>query len=797
MKRFAKAKGAGVIMQAPGAPGVGTHWCSADKDGVGTAIESVSRVWFTIGQGIVNEVYFPRMDIAMIKDAQCLVRHCDGRFWEEKVDLDYTIEYIDPEAPAFRVTSRERTGAFAIEKRILTSTTSDVLVVNIGMQVFAGDPSDYRLYWMVAPHIANQSAHQNAGLGNIRGQVSMEAWFDNLSLCVATSEPLKSASVGYSGQSDGWTLLRLGEFTEYDEALDGHVVLTGELDWQNVPQQTVFMAFGRTRREARFKANLSLLESYGVMERQYLTGWHEYFGGLGLLPDNHRWAFMQRISAMVIKTHHGKLFLGGTIASLTVPWGTVAQEEHIGGYHLVWPRDMVEASSALLALGDVDGARQSLKYLMATQHEDGSWSQNFWVDGTPYWKGSQLDETAFPIHLAWRLETEGHMGDTESAYPMVKRALGYLIANGPVTSQDRWEEDGGYSPSSLAAMITALVLGGDLAQRHQDLLVVDQVLTVADYWQHYLDYWTFTHHGTAVADFSEYYERIHPETEVAPGGRVHSGYVPIKNRAHLEWFAERAVIDGGFLELVRYGIKDAKDPHIVASVKAYDAGLKIQGPFGPLWHRYNGDGYGEGPQGEPYQGSGIGRAWPLLSGERGHYALALGEDVTPYLEVMAKSATKGGMIPEQVWDEPDLSEAGLHFGRPTGSAAPLVWAHSEFVKLVRGFETGVGFELYEPVTRRYGGGVDPYRGIVIWRFNHRRHHWRDQDRVIRVMVDAPARVLWTADGWATQRECLAQANHLGAFLVDIDVSNTQRIEFTFYWTESLQWEGQNYVVNRA
>lgn len=784
-------------MQAPGAPGVGTHWCSAAKDGVGTAIESVSRVWFTIGQGIVNEVYFPRMDIAMIKDAQCLVRHRDGRFWEEKVDLDYSVEYIDQEAPAFHVTSREPGGAFVIEKRILTATTTDVLAVNIGMQVFAGDPSDYRLYWMVAPHIANQSAHQNAELGSIRGHVSMEAWFDNLSLCVVTSEPLKAASVGYSGESDGWTLLRAGELTEYDQAPDGHVVLTGELDWQSAPQQTVLMAFGRTRREARFKANLALLESYEVMERQYLLGWHKYFEGLKLLPDSHRFAAMQRISAMVIKTHHGKLFPGGIIASLTVPWGTVAKEEHIGGYHLVWPRDMVETSSALLALGDVEGARQSLHYLMATQHEDGSWSQNFWVDGTPYWQGSQLDETAFPIHLAWRLETEGHVADKDSAYPMVKRALGYLIANGPVTSQDRWEEDGGYSPSSLAAMITALVLGGDLAQRHQDLAVAEYVLAVADYWQHYLDYWTFTHHGTAVSGFSEYYERIHPETEVASDGSVHSGYVPIKNRAHLDWFAERAVIDGGFLELVRYGIKDAKDLHMVASVNAYDAGLKLEGPFGPLWHRYNGDGYGEGPNGEPYQGSGIGRAWPLLTGERGHYALALGQDVTPYLEVMAKSATKGGMIPEQVWDEPDRPEAGLYLGRPTGSAAPLVWAHSEFVKLLWGSETGSGFESYAPVTNRYDKGADPYRGMVIWRFNHRRRHWREDDRMIRVMVDAPARVLWTTDGWATQTEQLANPHALGGFSVDIDVTTSQGIEFTFYWTESLKWEGQNYSVNRA
>ncbi len=785
-------------MQAPGAPGIGTHWSSANKDGVGTAIQDVSRVWFTIGHGILNEVYFPRMDIAMIKDAQCLVRHSDGRFWEEKIDLDHTIAYIDDEAPAFQVTSRERNGLFVIEKRIVASTTNDVLVIRIGMDVLDGDPNDYRIYWMVAPHIANQSDHQNAQLGRIRGQVILEAWFDNLSLAVATSVPLKSSSVGYSGVSDGWTVLKgHGELDEYDEATDGHVVLTGELDWQKTPQQTIYVGFGRTRREARFKTNLALLESYEIMEQQYINGWHDYFQRLHLLAPEHRWATMQRISAMVIKTHHGKLFPGGIIASLTVPWGPTAPEEHIGGYHLVWPRDMVETSSALIALGDFEGACQSLKYLMATQHEDGSWSQNFWIDGTPYWKGSQLDETAFPIHLAWRLETEGHWPSEDSVYPMVKRALGYLVATGPVTAEDRWEEDGGYSPSSLAAMITALVLGAELARKHQDLVVADYVLSVADYWQHYLDVWTFTHEGSAVPGFTEYYERIHPETEVALDGNVQTGYVPIKNRVHLDWIDERAVIDGGFLELVRYGIKSAQDPHIQASVAAYDAALKIEGPFGPLWHRYNGDGYGEGPGGEPYQGSGIGRAWPLLSGERGHYALALGEDTAPYLQVMAGSATAGGMIPEQVWDAPDIPEAGLQFGRPTGSAAPLVWAHSEFIKLLRSFEDQVGFECYDPVQKRYRNGSDPYRGVVIWRFNHRRRHWREGDHVVRIVVDAPARVLWTSDGWVTHSEAVAVSNALGGFWIDVEVDASDAIEFTFYWTASARWEGLNYGLIRA
>ncbi len=784
-------------MQAPGAPGIGTHWSPANKDGVGTAIEDVSRVWFTVGQGIINEVYFPRMDIAMLKDAQCLVRHSDGRFWEEKRDLDHTIDYLDDKAPVFRMTSRERRGAFVIAKEIVTSTTSDVLIVRIGMQVLDGNPEHYRLYWMVAPHIANQSSHQNAQLGMIRGQISMEAWYDNLSLCVATSVPLKSASVGYSGISDGWTMLNNpGDLIEYDQALDGHVVLTGELDWQNTSEQTIAMGFGRTRREARFKTNLTLLESYDGMKQQYIAGWHTYFEGLKMLPDGHPWSSMQRISAMVLKTHHGKLFPGGIIASLTVPWGPVASDEHIGGYHLVWPRDMVETSLALMALGDYEGARQSLKYLMATQHEDGCWSQNFWVDGTPFWKGSQLDETAFPIHLAWRLETEGHVAPDDSVYAMVKRALGYLVAQGPVTGQDRWEEDSGYSPSSLAAMIAALVLGAELARNHQDMGVADYVLIVADYWQHYLDSWTFTHHGTAVPGFTEYYERIHPDTAVAVDGKVHNGYVPIKNRTHLDWFDERAVIDGGFLELVRYGIKSARDPHMVSSVAAYDAALKIEGPFGPLWHRYNGDGYGEGPHGEPYQGSGIGRAWPLLSGERGHYALALGEDVTPYLQVMAKSATAGGMIPEQVWDCPDLPEAGLQFGRPTGSAAPLVWAHSEFIKLVRASEDGIGFETYGPLQQRYLRGQEPYRGILIWRFNHRRRQWQDGDRVVRIVVDAPARIVWTTDGWATQREGEAASNDLGGFFVDVAIDNSDAIEFTFYWMDAAHWEGVNFGITR-
>ncbi len=148
-----------------------------------------------------------------------------------------------------------------------------------------------------------------------------------------------------------------------------------------------------------------------------------------------------------------------------------------------------------------------------------------------------------------------------------------------------------------------------------------------------------------------------------------------------------------------------------AGVAVADGLLAVDLPTGRAWHRYNEDGYGEHADGTPFDGSGIGRAWPLLTGERGHLALAAGEDPLPYLAAMTAMTGPGGMLPEQVWDADPIPPLFLEPGRPTGAAMPLVWAHAEFVKLVNAIRRGRPIEQLAAVVDRYAtGSATPLAG---------------------------------------------------------------------------------------
>ncbi|AUW93894.1 glucan 1,4-alpha-glucosidase [Sulfobacillus thermotolerans] len=787
---------------APGHPGLDATWTSSAKHGVGTAMADTSRVWFTLSHGILNEIYFPRMDVANTRDAQLLIVSRDGQFWEEKRDLIHEVQYIHPDAPAYKLINTDPQGRFRITKRIVTWPEGDALLTHVRFEVLQGARSDYRVFFLLAPHIKNQGGHNNAALIDLRGRQAVMAWRGDAALCIGSTVPFVRRSVGFVGYSDGWTQLHgTRELIEYTEALDGNVALTAELDLTS-DEQTLAVAFGGTREEAQFTAELALLHNYYHIEQDYIAGWSAYMDSLpGLVPHDHPHAHLQRVSAFVLKTHHGKLFPGGIIASLSIPWGNAAGDGNMGGYHLVWPRDMVEAAQAFLALGDITSARQSLFFLMATQQANGSWPQNFWLDGQPYWKGSQLDETAFPILLAYRLEQMDAMRTGEDLYPMVRRALAYICQTGPVTEQDRWEEDSGYSPSTLAITISALIVGAELARRRGDNDVAAYCEMLADYWQGRIDKWTFTEHGQVDPRFPCHYIRIHTQAPRSPDGRVDHGFVPIKNMppGAPNLYPEEAVIDGGFLELVRYGLKAADDPHITQSVAAYDAILKQELPYGPLWHRYNHDGYGEQEDGSPFQGHGRGRLWPLLAGERGHYAIALGQSPEPYLAAMEGSASIGGLLPEQVWDSADIPERELFLGRPSGSAMPLVWAHAEYIKLVRSAMDGHVFELPELVHTRYIQRPHDARhsGMLFWQFNHKRLHWHAGDQLLRIAVPRPGVLVYTTDEWAHVLNAELHDAHVGMYYHDIALHGLTAVEFTFYWSTEQRWEGMNYRMERS
>ncbi len=261
--------------------------------------------------------------------------------------------------------------------------------------------------------------------------------------------------------------------------------------------------------------------------------------------------------------------------------------------------------------------------------------------------------------------------------------------------------------------------------------------------------------------------------------------------------AADAVVSPDALALVRFGLRAADDPRILNTIKVIDGTLKVETPFGSAWHRYNGDAYGEYDDGSPYDGSGIGRAWPLLTGERAHYELAAGhpDAALNLLKTMEAFAGDGGMLPEQIWDSEAIPERNLYCGRPSGSAMPLVWAHAEHIKLRRSLREGHIFDMPPYTVQRYLVD-DTHSPYFLWRFNHQSKRLTAGKR-LRVEVNAPALIHWSADGWATIHDTPTQPSGLGNHYADLPTDSLvagAEIAFTFYWSEVDHWEHQNFTV---
>lgn len=779
-----------VMGTAGGAPGTDPGWTTGAKTAIGTAAGEASNLWFTMVGASLTEIYFPRLDTPAIKDAWLLITTPEGAV--DARSLAFDITYHEAPIPLYRTRIRDSNGRFEVVAQLFAWAEGPVLIQSVDFQCDEGDASDYGLYWVVTPRLGPTTQARTVQTAAGR---SLLAYGDKATVVMAASSAFGGVSSGYYGVSDGPSDLLAGRaLLEHEALAPGHVVMTAEIGVGHGPE-TLVLAFGRDAEEAFGHARQVLADSQEHLADRCMAGWRAYLESLSLVPAEEPHSLMQRVSAVVLKSHQDKRFSGAMTASLAIPWGDAATGEQVGGYHLVWPRDMTESALALLALGDADSARRAFVYLMAQQSEEGSWAQNFWLDGRPYWSGQQLDETAFPIHLAWMLSTAGCLNDLAHWYPRIRQALQYLMQNGPVTGQDRWEEDGGYSPFTLAVAIAALVLGADLARAQGHLSEADGAEAVADYWADQVDEWTFvTANPLAPAD-AGHYERLRPESD-GPEGTLRQGVVPLRNQAD-ETHADRAeggLVDGGFLALVRYGIKRPDDPHILAGVSVYDAVLRKALPFGPLWYRYNGDGYGETADGHPFRGAGQGRPWPLLAGERGHYELAAGRPADLLLDVMEQASSMTGLIPEQVWDGESLPERHLFYGKPTGSASPLVWAHAEFAKLLRSIKDGVVFECY-PAVRRFFASRPERPRRVYWQFNHQRTHWPRDVRLVRVVVAAPAELVYSTDGWTTvNRLELTRYGDMKVWAADVPVGD-QRLEFTFYWREAARWEGRNFQMD--
>ncbi len=403
-----------------------------------------------------------------------------------------------------------------------------------------------------------------------------------------------------------------------------------------------------------------------------------------------------------------------------------------------------------------------------------------------------MDETAFPIllmDLAYR-EHALRAADLSRLWPMVRRAAGFLVVNGPVTQQDRWEEDPGYSPFTLAVEVAALLAAADLADLNGEPSLAAYLRQTADTWNANIERWTYVTQTDLARSIGVegYYVRVAPP-ESADAASPAGGFVPIKNRPPGQSSAPAAqIVSPDALALVRFGLRAADDPRIVNTLKVVDALLKVETPFGPAWHRYNDDGYGEHEDGSPFDGVGVGRAWPLLTGERAHYELAAGrkDAALRLLATLEAFANEGGLLPEQIWDAQDIPDKELYFGRATGSAMPLVWAHAEYIKLRRSLHDARVFDMPpQPVQRYQRARTDsPY---AIWRLNHK-CRTIPAGRTLRVEVPAAAHIRWSADDWRTGQQIETWDTGLGIHVADLPTSGfSAGASLTF----SLDWSADD------
>jgi len=759
-----------------GGPGIAPTFAAGDKDAVCTAL-GTSRVWATIGGGVLNEVFWPHTGRPQLRDLGLLIS--GPGFWTEVKRLaDYTVSTPDPTVPL--VTVEHHHERYRLTLAIVCDPIRDCVLVRHELVDLHPSDGPLQLHLLAAPHLGGNGHDNNASVAD----GALLAHREDEAMAILADGGFTLTSAGYVGASDGWQDCSLhGAPTwSFPEALHGNVALTGTLAR---PAGVIAIAFAATTGGATTLAKGALAEGFTEVAAAFSAGWLRWAASAALPDGGDVLDNVARTSAMVLKAHEDLNFPGAVVASLATPWGFAHDDP--GGYHLVWPRDCAETGLALAALGLYDDARRVVRFLAAAQTTDGHWPQNFLPDGATYWSGLQLDETALPVILALKLQELGHLdlvGDA-TLTSMVRRACRYLAAHAPFTNQDRWEETGGASPFTLAATIAALAG----AAASGCLLPADaaDAASIADWWHSRVDDLVYVS-GTALDErlgTAGHYVRIAPEV----GGL--RGRITVANRG-----GEQAdigeMVGLEFLALVRYGLRAANDPKIVDTVKVVDQVLRRDLPGGPVYHRYQHDGYGEHDDGTPFDGTGVGRLWPLLAGERGHYAFDAGEDPTPYLSSMVAARSLGGLIPEQVWDAADIPDRRLVAGRPTGSACPLVWAHSEFIKLHAALRRGVHSDRIATVAARYRDPVTIATAHV-----HAEAEITVPACAVRVEATAPFLLHVGDDDWSTVTDVPSAPVGLGMHAAEVPAALATPgavLRWTRMDLATEQWDDRDHVI---
>jgi len=725
-------------------PGALSHFDLARKDCVGTARNRTSKVWFTVADGVLSDVYFPTNDTTNVETLQYVVT--DGASFTDLQtrDMTYTVRALEDRVPSCRVTATAKSGRYRIVTDYLTDAARDTVVTRSRLIALRGRLRDLHLYVRFDPTLNGNGGGGDGNGGPDAGAVLRAGGHDVLigsDPVTATNapnrdyavpvfsaldadRPFKSVSNGFAGQaSDGLAQLDAAHrltATHAATAAPGNLVQTAEVDLGRDGAFSLDLGFGTTASAAAATARASLRTNPYALAARYAAGWLRYDAGL---RRPQRPAGVSRsawdailgeyyVSANYVKTAEDKTFPGAVAAAMASPWGQAVSAgdpatTYFGSYREVFARDLYEAWTALYVAGDRDTARDMTRFLFERQQlPDGSMPRNSLTNGkvAPDSFGTQLDECAYPIvmALAFGLTGKGYYEDH------IKPAADFVIAHGPSYGNERWEEQSGYSPSTIAAEVAGLVAAAEIAERNGDATSAQVYRGVADEFQRNLKAWTLTTNGPRSDE--PYFIRLSKTGDPNAAITYNLG----NGGPTLD---QHDVIDQGFLEYTRLGLLPADDPDVVRSLAVVDAAIKRSTPSGDGFYRYNGDGYGDrASDGRPWPPSnqGTGHLWPVLAGERGQWEVARGDmaGAISRLQAMAAMSSGVGLIPEQAWELPDLpaspfgtdptqASIGFQDGKPAGSASALTWSAGQFVRLTLDAAAGRQLDTPASTTDRY------------------------------------------------------------------------------------------------
>ena len=736
---------------APGTPGALSHFDLARKDCLGTARNTTSKIWYTVAGGVLSDVYAPTIDTTNVETMQYIVT--DGSTFTDLQtrDMTYTVS-ADATGMVCTVTATAKSGAYRLTSTYLTDPARASVMVHTAYTPLTGAAARYRLYVRLDATVGGNGGGGGGNGGADSATIDMSTGspvpvsYDTNTqtnaanrdyavpsfLALRSSLPFPAASSGYVGSdSDGLSELDATHALTpaYTDAAGGNVEQTAQVQLDKHGETTLALGFGTTPAAAVATAGSSLRGSFPALMGKFRSAWLSYDDALrqpapslpGLSAAQQAAAVREYyVSANVLKASEDKTFPGAIVASLASPWGQSVSagdpnNTYFGSYREVFARDLYEAWTGLLTDGDLATARDATRFLFLKQQlPDGSMPRNSLVNGKPAPDtfNTQLDEVAFPILMA----LQSGLGGDATLWPHIRAAADFLISHGPTFGPERWEEQGGYSPSTIAAEIAGLVAAGSIANQRGDAVDARVWLATADQYQRSIKGWTVTTNGPLSND--PYFIRLSKtgDPNLAISYNLNNGGPTLD---------QRRVIDAGFLELVRLGELRATDPDVANSLAVVDATIEKQTPNGPGWLRYNGDGYGDCDlasgnactiQGAPWAptGKGTGHIWPVLSAERGEQALATGQASTAgtLLAAMDAMSSGVGLVPEQVWDaadvpaspygtDPTTASIGFTDGRPDGSAAPLTWGAGAQVRLTADLSAGRALEQPTQTVDRY------------------------------------------------------------------------------------------------